>query len=63
MTKDRDVQDSNSMDDIVLFQESVALSLHIANCELVSPFVKIKDNPKMFQHQTSKTMKTLCSKK
>ena len=28
----------------------------IANCEIVSPCVKIKDKPKMFQHQTSKTM-------
>ena len=33
----------------------------IANCEIVYPCVKIKDKLKMFQHQTSKTIKTLCS--
>ena len=34
--------------------------LVIANCKIVSPCVKIEDKLKWFQHQTSKTVKTLC---
>ena len=44
-----------------VFSMRICFCFIIANCEIVSPCVKIKDKLKMFQHQTSKTMKTLCS--
>ena len=57
------VLDSNPIRDMGSFKQCIIsyscifiFEQVIANCEIVSPCVKIKDKPKMFQHQTSKTM-------